>query len=208
MDYDGKYLKIRKALHEAGFDEFYQAGSVNLFHKMNIVAESTALGMRFWFCISGGYRMADEYYVISRKLDSSEPEKRKYCRNQQEMADQINAIRRQIEIVNKGKKGAPVKEELYIITSVNENVITDQRLAFKDKVPGEVIALLRSYAEKQKLDEVVDQIGKGDFADMYGYELGIDADFDEEGCFSAHCYIDETFDIYAMPMPERPKLDA
>ena len=37
MDYGGKYLKIRKAVYEAGFDEFYQAGSVNRFHKMNIV---------------------------------------------------------------------------------------------------------------------------------------------------------------------------
>ena len=43
-DYNGKYLKIRKAIHEAGFDEFCQAGSVNRFHKMNIVAESAILG--------------------------------------------------------------------------------------------------------------------------------------------------------------------
>lgn len=46
-DYGGKYLKIRKALHEAGFDDFYQAGSVSRFHKMNIVADSAILGKRF-----------------------------------------------------------------------------------------------------------------------------------------------------------------
>ena len=38
-DFDGKYLKIRKAIHEAGFDDFCQAGSISRFHKMNIVAE-------------------------------------------------------------------------------------------------------------------------------------------------------------------------
>lgn len=42
MDYGGKYLKIRKALYEAGFDEFHQAGSVSRFHKMNIVADSAS----------------------------------------------------------------------------------------------------------------------------------------------------------------------
>ena len=53
-DYGGKYLKIRKAIHEAGFDDFCQAGSINRFRKMNIVAESAALGKRFWFCVDGG----------------------------------------------------------------------------------------------------------------------------------------------------------
>ena len=101
-DYGGKYLKIRKALHEAGFDEFYQAGSVSRFHKMNIVAESQALGMRFWFCISGGYGVADEYYIITRKLGTGGPDDRITCKNQEEMADQINAIRRKIEAAKGG----------------------------------------------------------------------------------------------------------
>ena len=61
MDYGGKYLKIRKALHEAGFDEFHQAGSVSRFHKWKFGAK-----------------------------------------NQEEMADQINAIRRKIEAAKGG----------------------------------------------------------------------------------------------------------
>lgn len=104
MDYGGKYLKIRKTLYEAGFDDFYQAGSVSQFHKMNIVAESQALGMRFRFCISGGYGVADEYYIITRKLDADGPDKRIPCKNQEEMADQINAIRRKIEAAKGGEQ--------------------------------------------------------------------------------------------------------
>ncbi len=102
MDYGGKYLKIRKAVHEAGFDEFYQAGSVSRFHKMNIVAESKALGLAFWFCIGGGYGVADEYYIITRKLGTDGPDERTVCKNQQEMADRIKAIGRQIEAVKGG----------------------------------------------------------------------------------------------------------
>lgn len=102
IDYGGKYLKIRKALHEAGFDDFYQAGSVSRFHKMNIVAESAALGLMFWFRISGGYDETDEYYIITRKLGTRGPDEHTYCKNQQEMADQINAIRQKIEAAKGG----------------------------------------------------------------------------------------------------------
>ena len=101
-DFDGKYLKIRKAIHEAGFDDFCQAGSISRFHKMNIVAESQVLGMRFWFCISGGYDVVDEYYIITRKLDTDGSDERILCKNQEEMADQINDIRRKIEAVKGG----------------------------------------------------------------------------------------------------------
>lgn len=99
MDYDGKYLKIRKALHKAGFDDFYQAGSVSRFHKLNIVAKSAVLEQMFWFCISGGYEVADEYYIITHKLGTSGPDERTYCKNQQEMVDQINIIRHKIGAV-------------------------------------------------------------------------------------------------------------
>lgn len=92
MDYGGRYLKIRKALHEAGFDEFYQAGGVDRFSKMNVVAESQALGMRFWFCIGGERGTRDEYYIVTRKLGTNEPDKRIYCKNQQEMANRIRDI--------------------------------------------------------------------------------------------------------------------
>lgn len=101
-----------------------------------------------------------------------------------------------------------MREELYIITSVCENRITDQRLALKGRVPTEVTALLRNYAEKQELVEAVEQIDQGDTDGMDGYELGINLDFDEQGHFSAYCYIDENFDIYARPMPEGPNLSS
>lgn len=35
-----EFSKIENALWKVGFDDFYQAGSVNKFHKMNIVAKS------------------------------------------------------------------------------------------------------------------------------------------------------------------------
>lgn len=107
MDYGGKYLKIRKALYEAGFDEFHQAGSVSRFHKMNIVADSAVLGKRFWFHIDGGYNVKDELCISFRDLTSKDPcaITRTYCGSQQEMADQIAAIGRMIEAAKGGGKG-------------------------------------------------------------------------------------------------------
>ena len=105
MDYDGKYLKIRKALHEAGFDDFHQAGSVSRFHKMNVVAESKVLGLRFWFCIDGGYNVQDEYHITTRKLGTDGPDERISCKNQEEMADRIREIQGQIKEA-KQKKGS------------------------------------------------------------------------------------------------------
>jgi len=96
MDYNGKYLKIREAVYEAGFDDFCQSGSVNRFHKMNIVAESTALGRRFWFCVSGGYSVKDEFYIASRDLNTGKEDELIHCKTQEEMADRIKGIRNQI----------------------------------------------------------------------------------------------------------------
>ncbi len=96
MDYNGKYLKIRKAIHEAGFDDFCQAGSVNRFHKMNIVAESVALDKRFWFCVTGGYSVKDELYIASRDLSTGKENERIHCKTQEEMADRIKDIGAQI----------------------------------------------------------------------------------------------------------------
>jgi len=98
MDYNGKYLKIRKAVHEAGFDDFSQAGTVSRFHKMNIVADSASLGKRFWFCISGGYNVRDEFYIVTRDLASGKEDERVYCKNQAEMADKIRDIGNQISV--------------------------------------------------------------------------------------------------------------
>lgn len=95
-NYNGKYLKIRKAIHEAGFDEFCQSGSVNQFHKMNIVAESAVLGKRFWFCVDGGYNVRDELHITIRNLNTNAPDERIHCKAQEEMAAHIEGIRNQI----------------------------------------------------------------------------------------------------------------
>ncbi len=103
-DYNGKYLKIRKAIHEAGFDEFCQAGSVNRFHKMNIVAESAVLGKRFWFCVDGGYNVTDELHITIRDLNTNAPDERVSCKTQEDMADWIRGSRRQIMAAKAEKK--------------------------------------------------------------------------------------------------------
>ena len=97
MDYGGKYLKIRKALHKAGFDDFHQAGSVSRFHKMNIVCESCALAARFWVCIDGGYGVKDKFFIARRKLPESGPDERTYYNSQEEMAAAIGEIGNEIK---------------------------------------------------------------------------------------------------------------
>lgn len=104
-DYNGKYLKIRKAVYEAGFDEFYQAGCVNRFHKMNIVAESAVLGKRFWFCVDGGYSVKDDLYIAIRDLNTNAPDERVYCKSQEDMAGRIKDISKQIAAAKAEKKG-------------------------------------------------------------------------------------------------------
>ena len=104
MDYGGKYLKIRKAVCEAGFDEFYQAGSVNRFHKMNIVCESRILGKRFWACISGGYGVKDELYIVCRNLSQGGQEERTHYGTQGEMAKAIDDIGKQIRAARAHEK--------------------------------------------------------------------------------------------------------
>lgn len=92
-----KYQMIRQALLGAGFDDLCQAGSVSRFHKMNIVADSAALGLRFWFCVCGGYHVPDELYMSTRRLGSDGPDERVYFNNQREMAAQIEVIRQKIK---------------------------------------------------------------------------------------------------------------
>lgn len=104
MDYGGKYLKIRKAVCEAGFDEFYQAGTVNRFHKMNIVCESRILGKRFWVCIGGGYGVKDELYIVCRNLSQGGQEERTYYGTQEEMAKAICDIGKQIMAAKANEK--------------------------------------------------------------------------------------------------------
>ena len=97
-----QYLKIIKKIQDVGFDSFYQAGSVNVFSKMNIVAESTVLNMRYWICINGGYRCGDNYYIASRPLnDTNARSIRNYCKNQSDMIQKLNDIKDQIRIKKK-----------------------------------------------------------------------------------------------------------
>lgn len=104
MDYGGKYLKIRKAVCEAGFDEFYQAGTVNRFHKMNIVCESHILGKRIWVCIGGGYGVKDELYIVCRDLRQGGEDERTYYKTQEKMAKAIDDIGKQIRVAKARKK--------------------------------------------------------------------------------------------------------
>ena len=105
MNYGGKYLKIRKAIHEAGFDEFYQAGSVNRFHRMNIVCESKALASRFWVYIGGGYGVKDELYIARRRFPENGPDERTSYKTQEAMADAIREIGEQIRVAKaRGKE--------------------------------------------------------------------------------------------------------
>ena len=96
----------RKAIHEAGFDDFCQAGSINRFRKMNIVAESAALGKRFWFCVDGGYGVKDTYHISIRDLSANQQNQWDECVNcatQEEMVSRIYEIRNQI-LAAKAKK--------------------------------------------------------------------------------------------------------
>jgi len=95
-DYGGKYLSIRKAIHAAGFDEFYQAGSINRFCPMNIVAESTVLQKRFWFVVGADGTLS----VITREYGASNDSVRVKCRTQGDMVNEIYRIKRQIDAQN------------------------------------------------------------------------------------------------------------
>lgn len=130
-DYGGKYLKIRKAIHEAGFDEFYQAGDVNNFSKMNIVAESAVLNIRFWICIDGGYGVKDEFYIARRNLSADGPDKRTYYKNQGEIAAAINAIGDEIR-QKKARNKICTHDEAMLIVEMFENILCEHGI----KVPG------------------------------------------------------------------------
>lgn len=96
-DYGGQYLKIRKAVCEAGFDDFCQAGGTSRFHKMNIVADSAALDTRFWIGIDGGYRCADSFYIASRRISTGTADDIIRCASQQEVVAQLRVIRDKIQ---------------------------------------------------------------------------------------------------------------
>lgn len=93
-----KYNRLVKKIHEVGFDEFYQAGSPNMFHEVNIVARSKAINKIFWFCVDGGYCSKKTFYIVYRDLDNMKSkDTRIYCKNQTDMIEKINNIKLEIE---------------------------------------------------------------------------------------------------------------
>lgn len=92
------FLKIRKQIYATGFDEFHQAGSPSIFHKMNVVAESRVLNKQYWICVDGGYGVKDSFYIAFRPLDdTSAHTERIYCKNQTEVVNELKKIALQIE---------------------------------------------------------------------------------------------------------------
>lgn len=131
MDYDGKFLKIRKAIHGAGFDNFYQAGSVSRFHKMNIVCESWALASRFWICIDGGYGAKNEFSIVRRRFPENGPDERTSYISESEMAAAIEEIGNEIRM-EKMKGRIYTHDEAARIVELFEDVLCEHGV----KVPS------------------------------------------------------------------------
>lgn len=93
-----KFKKIEKKIFEVGFDEFYQAGSPNMFSPLNIVATSKVLNKQFWVCVDGGYGCKNNFYIAYRDLDNTKMgTDRIKCINQTDVVEKLNNI--QFEII-------------------------------------------------------------------------------------------------------------
>jgi hypothetical protein len=89
-----EFAKIKKKLFEVGFDEFYQAGSVNKFHLMNIVAKSSVTNKQYWICVDGGYRCEESFHISHRDIDNSKAlNKRIDCKNQSDAKTEFNNLK-------------------------------------------------------------------------------------------------------------------
>ena len=94
--YDNRFHAVKAAVIRAGFDEYYQAGWPNKFHRMNIAATSKVLNLQYWVCITGGYG-PEEHYIAYRALDNiMAPSKRINCKNQKEMCSVLDSIKAEI----------------------------------------------------------------------------------------------------------------
>lgn len=94
--YDNRFLAVKAAVIRSGFDEYYQAGWPNKFHRMNIVATSKVLNLQYWIFITGGYG-PEEHYIAYRSLDNiMAPSKRIKCKNQKEMCSVLDTIKVEI----------------------------------------------------------------------------------------------------------------
>lgn len=93
-----EFSKIKSELPKVGFDDFYQAGSISKFHKMNIVATSKKLNMQYWIYVDGGYSCPDEFYISYRPIDDiNAKNERIYCKNQTEIVAELRKISEQIK---------------------------------------------------------------------------------------------------------------
>lgn len=93
-----EFSKIKNELPKVGFDNFYQAGTVNKFHKMNIVATCKKLNMQYWICVDGGYYCKDEFRISYRPLDDIMAESKEIeCKNQSEVVAELKKISEQIK---------------------------------------------------------------------------------------------------------------
>lgn len=98
-------------LRQIGFDEFYQAGSRNRFHPLNIVAESRILNLQFWICAEGGYNVAETYHIASRSLDDvRSPTERTDFKTQTELIAGLEDIQRRIARAVQGSGESPVSQ--------------------------------------------------------------------------------------------------
>lgn len=106
-----RFSSIITKLYQVGFDEFYQAGSRNRFHPMNIVAESRILNLQFWVCVEGGYNVAETYYIASRPLDDMRaPTERTYFKTQTKLVAGLEDIRRRIASAVQGNGKSPADQ--------------------------------------------------------------------------------------------------
>ena len=106
-----RFLGIRKKIYAVGFDDFCQAGSISIFHPMNIVCTRHVLNLQFWVCVDGGYRTRETYYISSRKLDDIRaPTEYTQFRTQTELIAGLEDIRQRIAAAKAAEDRQATKE--------------------------------------------------------------------------------------------------
>lgn len=107
-----RFLGVIKKLRQVGFDDFYQVGTPNRFHPMDIVAESRILNLQFWVCAEGGYGVPETYHISSRPLDNYHaPTQRSNFKTQAEMIAGLEDIRIRIAKSAQSRAGAEAVEQ-------------------------------------------------------------------------------------------------
>lgn len=91
-----KFKKIIDQVRKTGFDEFYQAGTVNKFHELNLICRSRKLNKQYWICKSFG-----EFHITYRnELDNIKVKQHRIdCKNQTEIVNFLKNVASEIEEV-------------------------------------------------------------------------------------------------------------